>query len=181
MEATSQPIGLTTAEPSTSPWHSPVPYLFGGLAAMLGLIGFALLILACSYWKLSGQIENGGDSDQRDLEAGEETEDGEKKGKKQQYEEKVLVIMAGQVNPTFLATLSSSRTSSFGDAGGSEKTCRCGEKLDGEKQGNSVEEEEQSGNRGVLGNDELPPTSAAAEEVAVDVAVAVADDTTSHQ
>ncbi|CAN1228793.1 Protein GLUTAMINE DUMPER 3 [Linum grandiflorum] len=136
---------------------------------MLGLIGFALLILACSYWKLSGQIENGGDSDQRDLEAGE-------------YDEKVLVIMAGQVKPTFLATpLSSSRTSSFGDAGGSEKTCRCGEKLDGEKQGNSVEEEEQSGNRGVLGNDELPPTSAAAEEVAVDVAVAVADDTTSHQ
>ncbi|CAN0911207.1 Protein GLUTAMINE DUMPER 2 [Linum grandiflorum] len=151
---------------------------------MLGLIAFALLILACSYWKLSGQIENGGDSDQRDLEAGEETEDGEKKekGKKQQYDEKVLVIMAGQVKPTFLATpLSSSRTSSFGDAGGSEKTCRCGEKLDGEKQGNSVEEEEQSGNRGVLGNDELPPTSAAAEEVVVDVAVAVADDTTSHQ
>ncbi|CAN1228789.1 Protein GLUTAMINE DUMPER 2 [Linum grandiflorum] len=139
---------------------------------MLGLIGFALLILACSYWKLSGQIENGGD---RELEA-------EEKGKKQQYDEKVLVIMAGQVKPTFLATpLSSSRTSSFGDAGGSEKTCRCGEKLDGEKQGNSVEEEEQSGNRGVLGNDELPPTSAAAEEVAVDVAVAVADDTTSHQ
>ncbi|CAN0911209.1 Protein GLUTAMINE DUMPER 3 [Linum grandiflorum] len=148
---------------------------------MLGLIAFALLILACSYWKLSGQIENGGDSDQRDLEAGEETED-EEKGKKQQYDEKVLVIMAGQVKPTFLATpLSSSRTSSFGDAGGSEKTCRCGEKLDGEKQGNSVEEEEQSGNRGVLGNDELPPTSAAAEEVVVDVAVAVADDTTSHQ
>ncbi|KAL6567841.1 hypothetical protein OROGR_001509 [Orobanche gracilis] len=37
-----------------SQWHSPVPYLFGGLAAMLGLIAFALLILACSYWKLSG-------------------------------------------------------------------------------------------------------------------------------
>ncbi|CAN1228773.1 Protein GLUTAMINE DUMPER 2 [Linum grandiflorum] len=150
MEATSQPIGLTTAEPSTSPWHSPVPYLFGGLAAMLGLIGFALLILACSYWKLSGQIENGGDSDQRDLEAGE-------KGKKQQYEEKVLVIMAGQVNPTFLAT-ASSRTASFGDGVGGEKTCRCGETLDGGKQGNSEEEEEeQSGNRGGLGNEGTTP------------------------
>ncbi|CAN1228797.1 Protein GLUTAMINE DUMPER 3 [Linum grandiflorum] len=137
---------------------------------MLGLIAFALLILACSYWKLSGHLDG---ENERDLEAGElEAEE----------KEKVLVIMAGQVKPTFLATpLSSSRTSSFGDAGGSEKTCRCGEKLDGEKQGNSVEEEEQSGNRGVLGNDELPPTSAAAEEVAVDVAVAVADDTTSHQ
>lgn len=29
-----------------STWHSPVPYLFGGLAAVLGLIAFALLILA---------------------------------------------------------------------------------------------------------------------------------------
>ncbi|KAG0468619.1 hypothetical protein HPP92_017947 [Vanilla planifolia] len=44
-----------------SAWHSPVPYLFGGLAAMLGLIAFALLILACSYWKLSGFLEGGGD------------------------------------------------------------------------------------------------------------------------
>ncbi|CAN0911216.1 Protein GLUTAMINE DUMPER 2 [Linum grandiflorum] len=117
---------------------------------MLGLIAFALLILACSYWKLSGQIENGGDS-------GEETEDGEKKGKKQQYEEeKVLVIMAGQVNPTFLAT-ASRRTASFGDGIGGEKTCRCGEKLDGGKQGNSEEEEEQSGNRGGLGNGDTTP------------------------
>nr|GFA24245.1 protein glutamine dumper 2-like [Tanacetum cinerariifolium] len=48
-----------------SPWHSPVPYLFGGLAAMLGLIAFALLILACSYWKISPARE-------RDLEAGED-------------------------------------------------------------------------------------------------------------
>ncbi|CAN0911218.1 Protein GLUTAMINE DUMPER 2 [Linum grandiflorum] len=111
---------------------------------MLGLIAFALLILACSYWK-------------RDLEAGEETEDGEKKGKKQQYEEeKVLVIMAGQVNPTFLAT-ASRRTASFGDGIGGEKTCRCGEKLDGGKQGNSEEEEEQSGNRGGLGNGDTTP------------------------
>ncbi|CAN0911206.1 Protein GLUTAMINE DUMPER 2 [Linum grandiflorum] len=173
MAAAREPFTVTPAAATSaadrSPWHSPVPYLFGGLAAMLGLIAFALLILACSY------CEN-----ERDLEAGEL--EAEEKGKKQQYDEKVLVIMAGQVKPTFLATpLSSSRTSSFGDAGGSEKTCRCGEKLDGEKQGNSVEEEEQSGNRGVLGNDELPPTSAAAEEVVVDVAVAVADDTTSHQ
>ncbi|XP_010497820.1 PREDICTED: protein GLUTAMINE DUMPER 2, partial [Camelina sativa] len=48
-----------------SPWHSPVPYLFGGLAAMLALISLALLILACSYWRLSG-------SAQRDLEGGDD-------------------------------------------------------------------------------------------------------------
>ncbi|KAE8710356.1 Protein GLUTAMINE DUMPER 1 [Hibiscus syriacus] len=56
-----------------SPWHSPVPYLFGGLAAMLGLIAFALLILACSYWKLSGYLEEEESSveAERDLEGGE--------------------------------------------------------------------------------------------------------------
>ncbi|KAL4197360.1 hypothetical protein AMTRI_Chr04g187940 [Amborella trichopoda] len=50
-------FNTTTASTVHSPWHSPVPYLFGGLAAMLGLIAFALLILACSFWKLS---ENNG-------------------------------------------------------------------------------------------------------------------------
>ncbi|MQL67947.1 hypothetical protein Taro_000221, partial [Colocasia esculenta] len=42
-----------------SPWHTLVPYLFGGLDAILGLIAFALLLLACSYWKLSGYLESG--------------------------------------------------------------------------------------------------------------------------
>ena len=64
----------TTSSLTTSPsqhsstWHSPVPYLFGGLAAMLGLIAFALLILACSYWKLSGQLQNE-ENAERDLES----------------------------------------------------------------------------------------------------------------
>ncbi|KAG6427850.1 hypothetical protein SASPL_112097 [Salvia splendens] len=88
-----------------SPWHSPVPYLFGGLAAMLGLIAFALLILACSYWKLS---EDG----ERDLEAGGGG-DGASRAEPPVMEEKFLVIMAGQEKPTFLATPMSSRTSSF--------------------------------------------------------------------
>lgn len=97
-----------------SPWHSPVPYLFGGLAAMLGLIAFALLILACSYWKLSGYLENQGDGE-RDLEAGEaDGRDGAAKPAPPVMEEKFLVIMAGQEKPTFLATPMSSRASSFG-------------------------------------------------------------------
>ncbi|KAI3811392.1 hypothetical protein L1987_21113 [Smallanthus sonchifolius] len=98
-----------------SPWHSPVPYLFGGLAAMLGLIAFALLILACSYWKLSGYPDNHPDPE-RDL----ESEDGDTKSDinndkiRTVFEEKYLVIMAGQVNPAFLATPISSRALSFG-------------------------------------------------------------------
>jgi len=99
-----------------SPWHSPVPYLFGGLAAMLGLIAFALLILACSYWRLSSRLdsENEG-NDQRDLESGNEKE-GSNPGKaeKRVYEEKFLVIMAGNQKPTFLATPVCSKVSSSG-------------------------------------------------------------------
>ncbi|KAL0383210.1 UNVERIFIED_CONTAM: protein GLUTAMINE DUMPER 3 [Sesamum calycinum] len=107
-----------TAAPR-SPWHSPVPYLFGGLAAMLGLIAFALLILACSYWKLSGYLENREDGE-RDLEAGEaDGGDGGAKPAPPVMEEKFLVIMAGQEKPTFLATPMSSRASSFG----SKSTC----------------------------------------------------------
>ncbi|KAL1212598.1 Protein GLUTAMINE DUMPER 5 [Cardamine amara subsp. amara] len=77
------------------PWRTPVPYLFGGLAAMLGLIAFALLLLACSYWKLSRRTDDGDGEKQ--------TESGEKVAPKV-FEEKILVIMAGQNNPTYLAT-----------------------------------------------------------------------------
>ncbi|KDP43799.1 hypothetical protein JCGZ_23007 [Jatropha curcas] len=114
-----------------SPWHSPVPYLFGGLAAMLGLIAFALLILACSYWKLSGYLENGVEEGERDLEAGQGQNTSSKNGESEKqsntaFEEKILVIMAGQLKPTFLATPMSSRSSSFGD--NSTKSCSCSEK-----------------------------------------------------
>ncbi|KAI3771999.1 hypothetical protein L6452_03173 [Arctium lappa] len=96
-----------------SPWHSPVPYLFGGLAAMLGLIAFALLILACSYSNHSGaDVEN--DAADRDLEAAGDSKPDNHKETTHVFEEKYLVIMAGQAKPTFLATPISSRTSSFG-------------------------------------------------------------------
>ncbi|XP_010519624.1 PREDICTED: protein GLUTAMINE DUMPER 5-like [Tarenaya hassleriana] len=75
-------------------WLSPVPYLFGGLAAMLGLIAFALLLLACSYWRLS---DHGGDGDRLG-------DSGEKVSGKKVYDEEILVIMAGEEKPTFLAT-----------------------------------------------------------------------------
>ncbi|KAJ4900529.1 Protein GLUTAMINE DUMPER 5 [Raphanus sativus] len=78
------------------PWRSPVPYLFGGLAAMLGLIAFALLLLACSYWSFSRRTNSEGDGEKQ-------TESGEKVTAKV-FEEKILVIMAGQNKPTFLAT-----------------------------------------------------------------------------
>ncbi|KAK9275299.1 hypothetical protein L1049_022561 [Liquidambar formosana] len=126
----------STASPvqQHSPWHSPVPYLFGGLAAMLGLIAFALLILACSYWKLSGYLDGGdggADGDGRDVESGKE----DSLKAPTEYEEKILVIMAGQVKPTFLATPMSSRASSFGDTNKSGKTKNSEEVNETPKQG----------------------------------------------
>ncbi|XP_057466620.1 protein GLUTAMINE DUMPER 2-like [Actinidia eriantha] len=115
----------TFSPPATlqrSPWHSPVPYLFGGLAAMLGLIAFALLILACSYWKLSGQFErenSNGEERERDLEAGDEDKP---KDNFLVFDEKILVIMAGDVKPTFLATPLSSKGISFRDGKGKSES-----------------------------------------------------------
>ncbi|GMI84203.1 hypothetical protein HRI_002089600 [Hibiscus trionum] len=130
--ATATPHSEVNGTLHTSPWHSPVPYLFGGLAAMLGLIAFALLILACSYWKLSGYLENDGEGSSGqadgDLEAGEGK--GDDARLRAVMEPKVLVIMAGEVKPTFLATPigSSSRSFSFGN--NSEKRCCCNDKGD---------------------------------------------------
>ncbi|OIV97711.1 hypothetical protein TanjilG_12468 [Lupinus angustifolius] len=110
---------LTYTDTSTtqhSTWHSPIPYLFGGLAAMLGLIAFALLILACSYWKLSGRLHT--QNEQRDLESVAEREsDHSAKNEpiKKVYEDKVLVIMAGNHKPTFLATPACNNLSSIGN------------------------------------------------------------------
>ncbi|KAM1015641.1 hypothetical protein ACFX2I_045373 [Malus domestica] len=74
-------------------WNSPMPYLFGGLALMLGLVAAALLILACSLHKSSSSSSS--DQDQKptrpvDIEAGDS-------------ESKILVIMAGEKTPTYLA------------------------------------------------------------------------------
>ncbi|KAL5973949.1 hypothetical protein ACLOJK_030608 [Asimina triloba] len=92
-----------------SPWHSPVPYLFGGLAAMLGLIAFALLILACSYWRFTGFLDS---SRRRERESDPENAHRQEGSLKQQIpaaqpqmmEMKVVVIMAGDQKPTYLAT-----------------------------------------------------------------------------
>ncbi|XP_031478980.1 protein GLUTAMINE DUMPER 5-like [Nymphaea colorata] len=111
-----------------SPWHSPVPYLFGGLAAMLGLIAFALLILACSYWKLSGYFENGEGS-----QGGEVGEEGEKpleiKVCSGLEDQKIVVIMAGDQKPSFIATPMSSKGSSINLTKGVVDSCdQAGEK-----------------------------------------------------
>ncbi|KAL3532877.1 hypothetical protein ACH5RR_006398 [Cinchona calisaya] len=139
-------IAQTPAVASTprSPWHSPVPYLFGGLAAMLGLIAFALLILACSYWRLSGHLEN---NNERDLEAGESNQDGSedgdlKKAAQPVFEEKFLVIMPGHVKPTCLATPMSSRASSFGSNSSNTNNTSCSSESTEKSEGESEEKKQ---------------------------------------
>ncbi|CAA2964275.1 Hypothetical predicted protein [Olea europaea subsp. europaea] len=72
------------------PWYLPMRYHFRGLATVLGLIGFALLGLACSYWKHFSYLENQGKIE-RDLKAGEVNDK-----LLANFEEMYLVIMAGQ-------------------------------------------------------------------------------------
>ena len=85
---------------------------------MLGLIAFALLILACSYWKFSGQPHDEEErSGNNNVERKEEVDSVNKEPVKV-YEEKILVIMAGDEKPTFLATLACARCSSFANGVG---------------------------------------------------------------
>lgn len=89
---------------------------------MLGLIAFALLILACSYWKLSGNLDENQEGDIEEGNNNNSNGNGDEYGKMVEppiLEEKFLVIMAGQLKPTYLATPSlSSRASSFGSSNG---------------------------------------------------------------
>ncbi|KAF5958467.1 hypothetical protein HYC85_005692 [Camellia sinensis] len=82
-------------------WSSPIPYLFGGLALMLGLITVALIILAYSYKK---QPSNSSSVDAEDQIP--------KTTEAANFEPKFLVVMAGDYKPTYLATPISSSSSS---------------------------------------------------------------------
>ena len=108
--AVSRLAGAPTATaPPHSAWQSPVPYLFGGLAAMLGLIAFALLILACSYWKLSGFLDGGSDGQAAGDADGEKGSASGASRPAPDFQEHVVVIMAGDERPTFLAKPVTSR------------------------------------------------------------------------
>ncbi|KAI5393627.1 protein GLUTAMINE DUMPER 5 [Lathyrus oleraceus] len=89
------PTMLNTHPNTSSLWHTPIPYLFGGLAAIMGLIALALLALTCSYCRNNSQDDDDLDNKESDPQTKEPIK---------VYEEKILVIMAGNKKPTFLAT-----------------------------------------------------------------------------
>ncbi|XP_071693930.1 protein GLUTAMINE DUMPER 3-like [Rutidosis leptorrhynchoides] len=99
-------------------------YFLSGLAALLGLVAFALLILACSYFNLAEDIQNAA-NEERDLEASSSKLDKHKnEGAPRVFDEKYLVVLAGQVRPTFLATPISNGTTLFGQRELMEKSSK---------------------------------------------------------
>lgn len=81
--------------PAVHAGNSPIPYLFSGLGLMFGLVAVALMILACSYRKSSSS------SASTDPEAQEKSvQQGQMKA---EMEPKIVVIMAGDDSPTYLA------------------------------------------------------------------------------
>ncbi|XP_022998640.1 protein GLUTAMINE DUMPER 6-like [Cucurbita maxima] len=78
-------------------WNSPIPYLFGGLFLTMLLIAVALIILACSFRKrfFTGHSSPGSQKDPPV--AGSSTME-------LVMEPKILVVMAGDYTPMFLAT-----------------------------------------------------------------------------
>ncbi|XP_047336022.1 protein GLUTAMINE DUMPER 5-like [Impatiens glandulifera] len=78
-------VGVSTG------WKSPIPYLFGGLTLLLILVSFALLVLSCSSsTSRSDVVDQKPTSTPHLLPAPE-------------MEPKIVVIMPGHRNPTFLA------------------------------------------------------------------------------
>ncbi|OWM64465.1 protein GLUTAMINE DUMPER 4 [Punica granatum] len=73
---------------------SPIPYLFGGLALMLIIMAVSLIILACSHRK-NDSHDNADDEEKNPAKQVNSLEADE--------EPRVVVIMAGDELPTYLA------------------------------------------------------------------------------
>ncbi|CAK9324949.1 unnamed protein product [Citrullus colocynthis] len=90
LAAATAPQPPPTAAVKLHLWKSPTPYLFGGLFLAMLLIAGALIVLACSFRKRS----TGGEKDPPAAASA---------AVDPVMEPKILVIMAGDDMPTFLA------------------------------------------------------------------------------
>ncbi|WZZ74387.1 hypothetical protein YC2023_085757 [Brassica napus] len=85
------------ATPKAEIWKSPIPYLFGGLSLVLLLIALALFSLVCIH-KKSHSFNN-----TYPVEEEEDAGDNEAKTVIGEYLPKIVVILAGEDQPTCLA------------------------------------------------------------------------------
>jgi len=76
-------------------WKTPVPYVLGAAGSIIGLIVFAFLLLVCSCWKDS--FGHSGENNMRSGHSNESTIE------YNEIDETVVVIMAGDEKPTFIA------------------------------------------------------------------------------
>jgi heme/copper-type cytochrome/quinol oxidase subunit 2 len=74
--------------------NSPIPYLFSSIGLMFGLVAVALMILACSYRKSSSNSATDPEVQEKSANQVE---------MKAEMEPKIVVIMAGDDRPTYLA------------------------------------------------------------------------------
>ncbi|WOK95218.1 hypothetical protein Cni_G03925 [Canna indica] len=87
--------GSSSLSAGLQSWRSPLPYLFGGLAAMVGLIAVALIVLACTRHKSA----EGGESSTAAPPCAME----KPMLLPLDREPRIVVIMAGDDFPTFFA------------------------------------------------------------------------------
>ncbi|KAJ7956533.1 Protein GLUTAMINE DUMPER like [Quillaja saponaria] len=76
-------------------WNSSAPYLFGGLGIVFGIIGMALLVLSC-YRHNPTSPENSLCDDAKEKSV-------EKRSSQGGDELKIVVVMAGDDQPTYVA------------------------------------------------------------------------------
>ncbi|KAH8511196.1 hypothetical protein POPTR_004G108800v4 [Populus trichocarpa] len=77
-------------------WRSPIPYLFGSLGILLSIIVVALITLACSYYRKHSRNSS---SDEQEKPAAIPI-----RMPVLDAEPKIVVIMAGENKPAYLAT-----------------------------------------------------------------------------
>ncbi|KAJ1414005.1 hypothetical protein SESBI_19230 [Sesbania bispinosa] len=88
-----RPINSSSSASGVGIWRSPIPYLFGSLALLLVFIFVALLILLCSNRK----------NDSQSSAEDEDTKQAMPNNVEIDSEPNILVIMAGDDKPTYLA------------------------------------------------------------------------------
>lgn len=87
-----RPGGISTASAGLFQWNSPLPYLFGALVVVFGLMTVALIFLACCH--NNSLADSPGEKEDKSMETAENLAS---------MEVKIVVIMAGDDHPTYLA------------------------------------------------------------------------------
>ncbi|GLJ43134.1 hypothetical protein SUGI_0895130 [Cryptomeria japonica] len=87
-----------------SAWQWPLPFVLGGLGIILFLIACAFIILACPHCKISLSYGSNTSTSTANSIIRKSAMMMKFSDSSENAEENIVVIMAGDVNPTFIAT-----------------------------------------------------------------------------